>query len=269
MENINQTEAVINTPVTNIPAATSPSMQKQKLTPTFKILENAILVWWKNLNKILKVYWEAIKFTLIPLGIILVLLILNFVFANNVAVSSMLKVLGLTVGVVALVFAIYFSIRAYMGVYLLIGKNYEGEAKEIFKETKDLFWPYIGLSLLTALLIIGWTLLLIIPGIIFSVLYSFAVYAFFFEGERGMEAIKSSRALVKGYFWPVVGRILLLSLILWVVTAIIAAPLSAMTKDSAGYTLWNTVVQIFSFLIGPIAILFSYNIYTDLVKIKK
>ncbi|MFA6513990.1 MAG: hypothetical protein WCT50_01700 [Patescibacteria group bacterium] len=267
MENINSTAPSIETSTQT--GVSSVSIKKPKLTPVFDIFKNAVLIWWKNFEKFLRVYWEGIKPAIIPLIIILVLMILNFIFIDKKVISTPLQMLAGIVVVAGMIYITYFVIRAYMGVYLLVKHNYIGEVKEIFQETKALFWPYFWLSILTIILIILWMLLLIIPGLIFSIFYSFAVYAFFFEGKRGMEAIRRSRALVKGYFWPVLGRLSLLGFIIWIFATVISAPLFAMPEESIGYAVWNAVVQIINFLIGPIALLFSYNIYSDLVKIKQ
>ena len=165
--------------------------------------------------------------------------------------------------------AIYFWTRAYIGIFLLVKKNYQGEAAETYEETKKLFWPYIGLSLLTGLLILLWSLLLIIPGIIFSFIYSFAIYAFFFEDKRGMSAISRSKEIIKGYFWPVVGRFLFLCLLVWLLMLIFAVPMETLPENSVAAQAWNFVAQIVSLLISPIVLIYVYNIYTDLVKVKK
>lgn len=173
------------------------------------------------------------------------------------------------ISVVGGIVAIYFYIRTYMALFLLVKEGYRGKELDIFRSTYRQFWPYLGLVLLTTVFVLLWSLLLIIPGIIFSILYSLVVYVYFFEGKRGMKAIKRSVRLVKGYWWPVFGRFLFLGIILWLFTVIISTPMYVAAKDSVFYVLWNAIVQIISFLIGPISLLFTYYIYKDLVKIKK
>ena len=153
--------------------------------------------------------------------------------------------------------------------YLLIKNNYAGKSYQVFKETKKYIWPYIGLTLLTSVLVLLWALLLIIPGIIYSVFYTFAVFVFFFEDKRGMAAIRRSKELVKGYWWPVFGRICFLSLIFWLVSVCFSAPSQSVAEMSTAWYLWNAGMEIFSFIIGPIAVLYSYAMYKDLVRIKK
>ena len=59
----------------------------------------------------------------------------------------------------------------------------------------------LGLYLDILLRVIGavcaWSLLLIIPGIIVGVLYSFSVLAFLFDGKQGKEALHYSREIIK------------------------------------------------------------------------
>jgi len=109
---------------------------------------------------------------------------------------------------------------------------------------------------------------LIIPGIIYSVLYSFACYALFFEDKRGLAAIRRSVQLVTGYFWPVFGRFLFIGVIVWVFSVIISLPLSLTAANSLFNSLWGGGVQVISFLIGPIVLIYTYSIYRELIKIK-
>jgi hypothetical protein len=256
MENTNETAAV-------------GFYNKPKLTPVFETFKKAVKTWWQNLDKILKIYWEGIKPTLAPLAVAAILGILAVVLTKNHAVSTGLKVAGALAAAVVVVMAIYFWTRAYIGIFLLVKKNYQDEAVETYKETKQLFWRYIGLSLLTGLLVLLWALLLIIPGIIFAFIYSFAIYALFFEDKRGMAAISRSKEIIKGYFWPVVGRLFFLGLATWLLMLILAAPLAGMPENSLVAQAWNFIVQIISWLIGPIALIYTYSIYTDLIKVKK
>ncbi len=274
MENINQPEeqkdisAKIKTEdVQGNPVA--PTYNKPKLTPVFKMTEDALKTWWQNLDKILKIYWEGIKPTIIPLAVSFVLAILGFAVIKTGFISTALKVTATVSAVITMVLAIYFWTRAYIGVFLLIKKNYTDEAEQTFKETKELFWPYLGLSFLTVILVLLWCLLLIIPGIIFGILYSFAIYAFFFEGKKNMAAIHRSLELAKGYFWPIFGRFSFLMLLTWLLMMIIAIPLTFMPKNGTGAQIWNFITQVISWLIGPIALFFTYNMYLDLVKVKK
>ena len=68
--------------------------------------------------------------------------------------------------------------------------------------------PFFWVSLLTGLIIFGGMILLIVPGLIFSVWYFFSIYAFGIDGVRGYSALQKSKDLVQGRFWPVVWRVI-------------------------------------------------------------
>jgi hypothetical protein len=237
-----------------------------KLTPVLMNLESAVATWWKHLVKFVMVYVWGLLFGLIPLAVAALVMGINYwLGAKNGPANAIVAVI---VFIAALV-AFYYFIRGYLGSFLLVKKNYEGEELAIFKETASYFWPYLGLALLTAVFVLLWSLLLIIPGIIYGVFYAFACFAFFFEDKRGRAAIRRSTQLVTGYWWPVFGRLVFIGVIVWIFMMIISVPLYYTSSASPFYQLWNIIVQVISFLIGPIVLIYDYLIYRDLVKIKE
>ncbi len=250
--------------------ADQPKIAKPKLTPVFTMLESAIKTWWQNLGKFVQMYLWGLVYALIPMAIIALGMIINNWRGGDLMSSFLaVKISFSVLGALAVIAMIYFMLRAYTGIFLLVKNNYQGEILTIFKETKNVVLPYLALAVLTTIFIFLWTLLLIIPGIIFSIFYSLAIYVFFFEGKKGMAAIKRSTELVKNYWWAVAGRYLLFGLIMWVVMMIFSAPLMMVPEKSLPWQILNAIYQIINMLIGPIALLFSYQIYQDLVKIKK
>lgn len=252
---------------------------KPKLSPVYDLLEGAIKIWWKNLMKFIKVYLWGVLFALIP-GVVLVLasiLLLNISQPDSIAQTPLRFVnkidyallLFLLLTVVCFLVALYFIIRAYIGQFLLVKNDYVGNELNIFKETKKYFWSYIWISILTTIFVLLWALLLIIPGIIFSVFYSFAVYAFFFEGLKGIAAIKRSIALVKNYWWAVFGRFVVIAIVLYVVIMFVSIPMYVVDEESLFYDIWMVITQILNFIIGPVSMLYFYQIYKELVEIKK
>ncbi|MEK7131112.1 MAG: hypothetical protein AAB797_00045, partial [Patescibacteria group bacterium] len=70
------------------------------------------------------------------------------------------------------------------------------EWKETFTTSSNLIWPVILTSFLVALIVLGGTLLFIIPGIIFTVWYSFTSYVVIFEGVAGLNALRASKSFL-------------------------------------------------------------------------
>lgn len=242
--------------------------EKKKLSNPIDMLRVSISYWWKNLGKFIEIYWEGIKYSLIPLAIILLLALLASSL-NESNLSIYFYMVNVILLIIAFLFIFYFMTRAQIATFLYIKKDYQGKPKELFKDSKDLFWPYLGVSILTAVLILLWSLLLIIPGIIFAVFYSLSIYVFFSENKKGMEAIKRSKQLVSGYFWPVLGRIAFFFLVALIFSLIISIPAIPLSPESTGFAIWDAIVQIISLLIAPVYLIFFYIVYKDLAKIKK
>ncbi len=238
-----------------------------KLEPVFNTFEAALKTWWQNIKKIVLVYLWGLVYALIPMAVVAVLLGVGFWLGDRAGMGF--RVSAVIIAATGFIISLYFLIRSYMGIFLLVKHDYKGLEKKIYAETKEMFWPYIGLVLLTTVFIILWTMLLIIPGIIYSVFYSFACYALFFEDKRGMAAIRRSSQLVTGYFWPVFGRFMFIGLVIWIFSMLISIPGSFTADSSFASSLWGGLVQVLNFLVGPMVLIYTYSIYTQLVKIKK
>ena len=240
-------------------------VKKSQLSPVFKNLESALHTWWKHLKKFVMVYVWGLIHGLVPLAA--AALLSGFMYWRGGSNSVTDSLISIIIFVAALIAAYYF-IRGYLGAFLLLKNNYEGDEKAIYKSTEAYFWPYLGLALLTAVFVLLWSLLLIIPGIIYGIFYSFSVFAFFFEDKRGRAAMRRSTDLITGYWWPVFGRLAFIAFVVWLFTVIVSLPMYYVAIDSVFYQIWSIVVQVISFLVGPIVLIYDYHIYRDLVNIK-
>src|SRR3989344_1571562 len=82
-----------------------------------------------------------------------------------------------------------------------------------FKKALHNFLSYFWVTIIVCVLVVLGYILFVIPGIIASVWFSFSFIVFVVEGKRGFDAVKTSRSYVKGYWWPVFGRLLFLLVI--------------------------------------------------------
>ncbi|MEK7644139.1 MAG: hypothetical protein AAB390_02445 [Patescibacteria group bacterium] len=93
--------------------------------------------------------------------------------------------------------------------------------KEEFNLAKKYLWPLITTGILTILILIGGTILFVIPGIIFGLWFAFASLAVILDDKRGMPALKYSKSLVAGRWWGVFWRLLAPTLLIGFVTYIL------------------------------------------------
>jgi hypothetical protein len=123
------------------------------------------------------------------------------------------------------------------------------------KESLKVAWPKIGsffwISILVALAVFGGFILLFIPGIIFGIWFMFAMFIYIAEDVKGTLALKKSKQLVAGYWWPIFGR--------FAVMFIIATLLSWIK-------FFGAIINIF--FVAPFTVVFLYALYEDLKRVK-
>ena len=81
-----------------------------------------------------------------------------------------------------------------------------------FKSSRSLIKSYWWMSSLSGIIVLGSSVFLIIPGIIFSIWFVFALYVLQTLKYKGLMSLLISREYVRGYFWQVTGRMLVLGL---------------------------------------------------------
>jgi len=88
------------------------------------------------------------------------------------------------------------------------------------------FHSILWVSVLAGLAVVGGFILLIVPGVLFLVRFSFATTVVVVEDQRGRKAMGRSWRLVKGRFWKVLGTLLLAGILSSLVAGILQLPLT-------------------------------------------
>lgn len=116
---------------------------------------------------------------------------------------------------------------------------------------------FAGLLLLLALLVGGGSLLLLLPGLVLMVWFCFAQYILAEEAVSPLSALKKSRELVRGHWWSVCARLLLISLVSMAITALSGR----LPVIGPGLNLALTL------LLTPFSLCYSYRLYQDLKRV--
>lgn len=251
--------------------------KKQKLRDPIELFESSVSPWWKNLKNFLLIYLEGIRRS----AVAIVVIILFYFFKDLIATDNLLTVwLSIVLILASYLTIFYYTLRSQISIFLFIKSDYKGTPLEIFSSSSPFFWSYLWINILMMIIImpavvamvgsligmpLAWILLLTIPSMILVVFYSFATYSLFWENKKGVSAFARSWRLVKNYFWPVLLRVLFVSLVAFTFSTIASLPLMALKEGTALFGFWNLVVQILSFVISPIFIIYSYKIYKSLV----
>ncbi|PWB38493.1 MAG: hypothetical protein C3F02_04020 [Parcubacteria group bacterium] len=219
-----------------------------------------------------KVFKRATALQFFPfLGLIPFVLILS-VFA----ILSILKISGPAIGIISIVLGllglasilllIFIGCIAQFGTYRLIANHQDQiTIKQVLQEGKKNFWSYLGLVITVGVLTLLWTLLLFIPGLIMGIFYSMAIWLLVDQNMQGMAAVRQSKELVRGYWWPVFWRFILIFIIAGILSGIVdnIFKVQVTEKQTINYMGW-----LFNALTTPFFVSYYYLLYKSLRDLK-
>ena len=201
-------------------------------------------------------------------GIMLIPFVAIVVMGAVLFASFILEIPSISLYVLAFIAFLGLAVVGFWGqIALLFSVMDEGGSLGI-KSAYRLSWPYLlsffWISLLVGCVIVGGYLLFIIPGIIFSVWFSFALYAARADGVRGMDALMRSKEYVRGQWGKVFLSVLLLMLFAFVFSIALEV-VAAMMQ-----TPWmvDVLSAIFNIFFTPFAFLYMYLIFKYLKQTK-
>lgn len=188
---------------------------------------------------------------------------------------------GILVLVLGLCYMVFlFLTNTTLFYFVLFNTKGDMTFKQAFKGGRKYFWRMLGLTIVLMLAVIGLCLLLIIPGIIFSVFWLFSMYILVSEDTGIIEAMKRSKLFVKGRWWTVFGYLLLFGLLTGVAGTVLLVPgmiigfIRQMFLGSLPITLVLSTLEIiirlvYMVLITPFGVVFFKNFYFELKKSRK
>lgn len=205
----------------------------------------------------------------------LIMLLLTFIIylggipefsPNGLFLKVILGILGILVVLLFLFFVVWSTTA------LLYAAKEKGNTnfKESYKKSLPYLVPVFVVSFLSGLISLGGFLLFIIPGVIFSVWFSFISYIIINEDIKGFNALLKSREYVKGRWWGVFGRFLAFGALMAIVYIVIIAFMAVIRFVFPG--IGGILEQIFGVfinaVIAPLQIIFGFVLYEKIKNIK-
>jgi hypothetical protein len=135
---------------------------------------------------------------------------------------------------------------------------------QAWKKLRQIVW----LTVLTMFLVIGGYGLFVLPGVLLAVWVMFGLYAVIAEDAHGMNGLAISREYVRGRWWPVFLRFLLV----WLIPAsflIMASTVVASARSEGSILFVFGCIVIFQILFTPFFLVYLYRLYLDLKETKK
>lgn len=141
------------------------------------------------------------------------------------------------------------------------------------------FLPFAWILILDFFIIWGGFMLFIVPGVLLSVWFFFAQYAFVVEGKKGMHALLRSKDLAAGYTWQVFLRLLAIVLA-WLVVLVstillleklgIGRPLLTFDSEMVGQSFFvgDTILNAVGFIVSIFFAIFAFLFYENIKQVK-
>ncbi len=172
--------------------------------------------------------------------------------------------LGITIGVIlalipVIIFAVAVNLASAKIVYNVCLKDKGGIADSLKYGFKH-FGSFLWVTFIAGFLIILGYIFLIIPGIIIGIILCLVTPIFVLEEKHNLGALGRSKELIKGYFWPVLGRLFLLGLISVVISSIQSVTPSFFIAQA----LQTVILTVANFILVFYGIIYTYLIYKDL-----
>lgn len=245
--------------------------QKENLIKSVDLIKNSWAIYQKNVFKFIEALLYGLM-GLIPLIVVISLIAVYRYYglyeSTSFAVNLAVTILFLLAFVASFLIAIFYGLRSEITSILLLKNNFTS-VKENFKESKPYVVKFLGVSLLVFVLIIAWCFALLIPALIFAVYYGFAQYVLITENKRPFSAVERSYDLVRGYFWPVLGRLLLIFVLALAINFLLSAPLDWLEQKNTAAFAYNLFYNLLWMFISPYFLIYCYGLYKNLAETNK
>ena len=152
---------------------------------------------------------------------------------------------------IMLVVLVYFGVWSSVAQIFVIKDHQENLTfQEAFKRAQPHLGTFFTTSLLAGLAIAGGMILFIIPGILFALWFSQAMFVVICENLYNTAALKKSKAYIQGRLWEVFKKYLLIGVIVYGI-AIITSFIPLLSN-------------VISFVLTPLTLVYGYVLYRGL-----
>ena len=137
-----------------------------------------------------------------------------------------------------------------------------------FRAGFSLLFSVLWVAILIFFVMTGGFVMLIVPGVIMSIWFSFSPFVLVIEGKRGLNALLQSREYVRGYWWDICVRLLLLyicTIPIYLLRVLLSVVFITMPGEITLLIIINTIITL---LINTFSAVYLYKIYQNLTTLK-
>ncbi|PIZ94267.1 MAG: hypothetical protein COX81_04100 [Candidatus Magasanikbacteria bacterium CG_4_10_14_0_2_um_filter_37_12] len=239
------------------------------------------------IKKSIKIYRNNAKLFLKYIGLMFIpgALIATTPIITPTFISPALNVIGPlgTSFLIYVVITIFLSIISFwisIAFIRAIANIYQNKPQESIQlelnTAKTAILPAIGASIVAGLAIFSGFILFIIPGIIFTLWFTFVIYAIAIDKHKAIESIKVSKDLVVGRWWEVFARLfvpgLAFGILIMVITTVASYPIESILEHTDPSSLLfatfviisSLIITALSLLLAPLTTVASTILYIEL-----
>ena len=242
------------------------NIQSAKLSSAITLLKDA----WKIYKQKLKTFLGILIITSLVIALFVTILFIILFLLKLSIVGIIIKIILLPISIIGIAIAQIWGFIAL--IYTIVNHEQKIGIKEAFQKTQNKIISCLWVTFLSGFIIIGGIFLFFIPGILFSIWFSFVCYILIAENLNGMDALLKSKEYVKGKFWGVLWRLIFIGLfigLLYFFIFFLAGLLLGFLQKNDHNFIFNIISQIISIFTTPFLIIYSFLIYKNLKELKK
>lgn len=177
-----------------------------ELTSPIELIKRSVNLFFEKNNL---VYFIKIYSLLLPFAILSA--VQQYLTTTNYPLVSWISVAFILLGMVSLIVNFLVGLAGIYAIRGIISGNILS-VRGVYEAAWANLWKFSLLLIAIFLIITGGFILLIIPGVIFSVWFAFSKFIFVDKNTGIKESLSQSRQLAKGRFWPIFGRLLVIGI---------------------------------------------------------
>lgn len=211
-----------------------------------------------------KKFWSLLLIMIIPGLLITCGGFLSAVAIGIFSTLSSSAYLPLIIMVVIL-FLVFAFITTWSSVALItsLASAEKLSFRDALRKSIKFVFPFLLINFQVFFIQIGGTILFIVPAIIFSIWFAFSMFVLVVDGKKGFQALMTSREYVRGRWWAVVGRFLLLTLVFAAISA-----LFSFLKDNSESILLSILISILNIGASLFSTCYFFTMYKNLKEVR-
>jgi hypothetical protein len=225
----------------------------------FQMLKSSWAQYKSNWMYLTKVFVLGYAYTILAILGAIVLILVATVFGGEARAPLIIVSL-----VLAILAGAYTGAWMQLSMGLSVAKLKENSTdkgvRDIYKRTRPLVFAYLLVMIMQLLIVLVGYIALIIPGIIFSLWFTFTIFTFLVDGKRGVEALILSREYTRGKL----GIVFIFFLGFGILSSIVGTVPSYLFERLDIQWLLIFVNIAIALVFTPLGTIFSFNLYSAL-----